>query len=70
MIATLHSNGVSIQVPEVPASGYNIQISGNNNVVVLPPIPQIALPKTSEPADKLSEKRGSSEGEDTEHVEA
>ena len=44
LITALHSNGVKIQIPEKIAININIEVNGDNNVVELPPIPQIALP--------------------------
>ena len=47
-VTALHSNGVQIQIPEKIAININIKVTGDNNVVQLPQIPQIALPLENE----------------------
>ena len=47
-IAALHSNGVTIQIPQNAARENQIQINGNNNIVILPQITVIALPDASD----------------------
>ena len=59
-IATLHSNGVTFQIPENIARNNKIEIHGDNNVVLLPQINVIALPSPTppdahEPASRNSE---------------